>query len=128
MMTDYNDTLLIAGTFTNIDGSPIKYIAKWIGGNAVDTCSTPQGVTEIQNEDAIIIYPNPVSESITISINTRQNFSAQIILYNTLGEKIIQQKITSPKTEINLSNLPSGIYFLEVSTTKEIFRRKIIKQ
>jgi hypothetical protein len=43
-----------------------------------------------------------------------------------LGEKILEQNISSPKTEINLSNHPNGIYFVQLKSSDGIATKKII--
>jgi len=71
----------------------------------------------------INIYPNPNTGHFTID-GVNQN--ARLIIFNTIGEKITEQNISSEKTEIYLSNLPSGIYFVQINSEKESVTRKVI--
>jgi hypothetical protein len=77
-----------------------------------------------ENNDfsAINIYPNPNTGRFTID-GVKQN--AVLIIFNTIGEKITEQNISSEKTEIYLSNLPNGIYFVQISSERESVIRKI---
>jgi hypothetical protein len=69
----------------------------------------------------IQIYPNPSTSQFTITTNQQiQN----IKIYNPLAELIIQTK----QLTIDLTNQPSGIYFIQLQTNKEILTQKIIKQ
>ncbi len=75
-------------------------------------------------------YPNPASTQLTISLNAEQkNISIKII--NVLGEVVI---IPSPlqggrEGLIDISSLPQGIYFIEVTTVdKQVMRSKVIKE
>lgn len=71
------------------------------------------------------IYPNPTENAVTIF--TSENIQQELIISNILGEMIIRQDVNltddTPFT-VDLSNNPSGIYFLKVGNSIE----RIIKQ
>ncbi len=75
------------------------------------------------NPSAINIYPNPTKGHFFIE---GAEFNAQLIILNPLGEKIMNQKISSPKTEIDLSRSSKGIYFIWVNSAKENRTQKLI--
>lgn len=80
----------------------------------------------VLEEIGIRIYPNPSSGQFTIEVEKPEN--ALIEIYNILGEKIFENKITDSKTKINL-NHEAGIYFLKIKTGKKIINNvKIIIQ
>lgn len=61
------------------------------------------------------IFPNPTSQDIFVS--TDFNLESEIMITNLLGE-IIYKKINTEKNHrINVSNFPSGIYFLIIKTS-----------
>ncbi|HLG34937.1 MAG TPA: T9SS type A sorting domain-containing protein [Bacteroidia bacterium] len=123
----YRDTLYWGGGFIAIDGDTVNYIAKWIGGNYTDTCSVV-GINEVTNgEDGIIIYPNPVSESITISINEKQRHPTEIIFYNVLGEKCLVKEMKAQRETVDVSGLRRGVYVVEVRGEKVLWRKKVVK-
>src|SRR5438045_3962948 len=63
----YHDTLFVGGSFTTIDNDSIFYIAKYLGGDYVDTCSTPVGINPIQSSSFdFSLSPNPAENSISI--------------------------------------------------------------
>ena len=57
----------------------------------------------------ISVYPNPNNGDFTIETEQETNIS----ITNTLGEIILTQKLQQGKNEINVSNQPSGIYFIK---------------
>lgn len=66
-------------------------------------------------ESSINLYPNPNNGRFTMALqNVKQ--SAQIEIYNMLGQSIYQIKLNSRNTEINLSNQPAGVYLYRVIT------------
>lgn len=87
------------------------------------TC-TEINTHEITN-DGIIIYPNPFNNKITLVSKSRKK-SVQI--YNTLGSIIYSAILEDEKSEIDLSNLSSGIYFIQTSDEKMISTKRIIKE
>ena len=58
------------------------------------------------------------------TIEIRQDES-ELLISNVLGDKIISKKLTSRKSEIDLSKQPSGIYFISIKSDKGILNRKI---
>ncbi len=70
--------------------------------------------TEIPNPSSIQILPNPSNGIFIVRSNGVEVRSIEI--YNTLGEKIHRQIITSANQPINLSSHPKGIYYLRLVT------------
>jgi hypothetical protein len=73
------------------------------------------------NAAQVIVYPNPFTNKITIASNTTRE---TIRIYNTLGSIIYNSIPGNEKTEIDLSDQPSGIYFIKIDLTTQ----KIIKE
>lgn len=85
------------------------------------------GINEdiITNKD-MYLYPVPATDKITIE-NTSINKDALISIYNIEGELVMQQSTKQVKTEINISNLAKGMYFVKVNTIKGIEVKRFIK-
>jgi len=66
---------------------------------------------EILNE--MDIFPNPSTGVITLKTNAPIGL---IEVYNTLGQIVYETSSTSTDTELNLTHLQTGLYF--VKTTK----------
>lgn len=81
------------------------------------------------NSNENIIYPNPVVNELNIILKNTNYYGLNIRLYNTYGELIINEFINniSDVLKINLSNIPKGIYFIDISSNKiNIMKKKII--
>jgi Secretion system C-terminal sorting domain len=80
------------------------------------------GIGELAG-DNIIISPNPASDFITISSG---NLFSSIALINTLGQTI---KSFPGATQLNLSNIPKGIYFLrlEIHDNSNLLRKIVLE-
>lgn len=68
-------------------------------------------VNELEGDGYITIYPNPTETSLKVNFsNLDKNKEFSII--NVLGEVVIKGMLTTEVTEINVSSLLSGTYFL----------------
>lgn len=74
-----------------------------------------------------VIFPNPTSGLFALKINTQsQNQPLAIKIRTTLGNIVEQIYITEKETEIDVTELSKGIYFLELITDKKLFTKKLI--
>lgn len=73
--------------------------------------------------DDVAIYPNPTTSN--LFIETLKPLSVQV--YNQLGQIIIEQNIIETKTELDLSNLSKGLYFIKVTDSNRSFIKRIVK-
>ena len=69
----------------------------------------------------VIIYPNPISSKINLSLNFSGELNYE--LFSPLGKQLIIGTIKSSNQEIDLSNLPPNIYYLKLDN--QVF--KILK-
>ena len=91
----------------------------------MDNFSTPQavGINSYNNLTlSTRMYPTPIENEATIEVESLTNELATLTITNTLGEVITEdaQNLTAGNTILknNFSNLPQGMYFLSVSTSK----------
>jgi hypothetical protein len=82
------------------------------------------GVEFITSESALSFYPNPASTNITISTPAKGSLS----ILNLNGQQVITRQITEPKTQFNISALPSGVYVVKLVGEKGVQVGKIIKE
>ncbi|GAL63610.1 T9SS type A sorting domain-containing protein [Algibacter lectus] len=82
------------------------------------TLSTDNNATIFKG---IAVYPNPTSGIINTKIKNLNN----IILYDITGRFI---KIIEPKSSIDLTELPNGIYLLKFISNEREFITKVIKE
>ncbi len=83
--------------------------------------------------EGVMVFPNPVGDLLTIG--NGQIGIKSVSIYNTMEELLLAGSLLTaycqlPTCTIDVSHLPSGLYFLEVNTIddKKIFRAKFIKQ
>jgi len=78
-------------------------------------------------EGSITVYPNPTSEQITIETSAIQTAS-QLSILNLNGQEILTRQITKPKTQLDVSCLPNGVYFIRLTSDKTVSIGKFIKE
>jgi hypothetical protein len=81
-----------------------------------------------EKSEAVIsgIYPNPNNGRFNI------NFSkgippSQMLIFDITGKPVTQKKISGTKTEIDISHLPDGIYFISLDYFGKKITEKIVK-
>lgn len=78
----------------------------------------------------LAVYPNPVATDLRITIPAAwQGQEVRLELINNLGQLVrFQKNSNASQTEIiNVADLRKGIYFLKVSTGKEVAEQSIIR-
>jgi len=88
----------------------------------------PTSSTEDFNSDdsELIVYPNPASSKITIESNNTQNGTLNIT--TILGQIILTEQYNTSKTQIDVSQLPSGIYILQLQSKNGLSTKKFVKE
>lgn len=121
-----------------IERSDISF--NWILGGNLSNISSDGAITSIRDplkelEESPIslkVYPNPVNEFMNVEITTGETDQIILELYNSLGVKILDNKVShQPVIQVNVSDLPPGAYLLKVlSPSSDIpFKtQKIFKQ
>jgi hypothetical protein len=82
------------------------------------------GIHEIRAQNLITISPNPTNS--IFKIECLMN-GANVILYNSFGQKLLTTKIENQTSLIDISHFTKGIYFAEIIDDKTSYRVKIIK-
>jgi polyhydroxybutyrate depolymerase len=104
-----------AGTNQDIDAS----MEIWLFFSRYDI-NGPLSTDDFENKH-VSIYPNPTQSKINLSLNYSKDVNYE--LFSPLGQQLMNGTFTSSNEQIDLSNLPSNIYFLKVGN--QVF--KILK-
>jgi uncharacterized repeat protein (TIGR01451 family) len=85
-------------------------------------------IQQIILEDKLNIrmYPNPTNG--IVYIDKMDNESLDFLVVDNLGRILLSKKSVNLITNLDLSNLPSGVYFITVSNGRKMATQKIIKQ
>lgn len=86
-------------------------------------------ISVIENETNTVftVYPNPSTGKYFIKLLEGTSSSTGTIeVYNVLGEMVLNSKVQSDTTAIDLSPQPNGVYFVNMITENGIFVQKLI--
>ena len=85
------------------------------------------GEDTLSNEPNVFdfdMYPNPTKD--VLRVNMLDNRKVSFIVYNLMGQQLKTNTLTN--SEINVSDLSSGIYILEVNDGQKSITKKFIKE
>ncbi len=82
-------------------------------------------VTIKTTEGFVNIYPNPVTDVLHIDFSEKSD-NDKIIIYDLSGRILSEQKLNSQQNEVNVNNLSSGTYFIELIRGSDIYKQQII--
>lgn len=89
------------------------------------TESVVLSISENELSKLFQIYPNPTKDILFFDVkNDIQILS--ISLFNMLGSKIVE--INNPTNKLNLSNINTGVYFINIQTDKGKFTKRLVKE
>jgi hypothetical protein len=96
---------------------------------AGDSCSVDEGYATVSQSASINIFPNPNNGVFTINYSVSGSQAQNSIeIFNSLGIKIYEEALNQNQHdyEINLSNLPSGVYIASIHLVNQTFYKKLI--
>ncbi len=97
-----------------------------VGNNFADAyLETTLSANEVMNISGLKMYPNPVANG-KLYITSSSDLEKQVIIYNTLGQEVLQTKITTEA--INVSSLSKGTYFVKIIEEGNSVTKKLIVQ
>lgn len=106
-------------------GNATTYTFRNVQGDSSIRVAFAVGISEIDPENTITLYPNPAQNFLTIK--TEGNFENYTIL-NELGQIIRTANIHENSFQINIGELRSGIYFILFRGNGVVATEKFIKE
>jgi len=73
------------------------------------------GINELTTGNVFSIYPNPLTSSSILQLNAQVK-DAEVIIYDMLGKELMRKKLTGSRMEIEKGSLPSGFYFVKLTS------------
>ena len=79
-----------------------------------------------QTFNKFAVYPNPANDILPFHHLHIKN--TQLSIFNVSGEKVLERQLTDTETQIDISALPRGVYFVRVQDEKMTEVTKLVKQ
>jgi hypothetical protein len=115
-------TLASGGSFTS---SQVTNFC--LPATAFNFAATTNSFDNVITKPAINLYPNPANSYINVQV-TNATAHGMISIYNTSGALVKLVEIEESEKEIDISELPSGLYLITVDTKKEAITKQFIKK
>jgi hypothetical protein len=74
---------------------------------------------------SILVYPNPGSKYLTIELNEKGD---TFFVYDNAGKLVMQEKFKSLKSQMDVSSLKPGLYYLKVKQGRKLQVVKLLIQ
>ena len=84
------------------------------------------GVMENSNDLDVVIYPNPATEQINITLGEVSNQGCKLTIFNSLGAEVYQQSLNSKTTVVRTSKLNTGVYFVKITNSKYTAIKRLV--
>lgn len=90
----------------------------------------PTGIAAMGEDVAFNMFPNPTSGKFTLQLNTAKDVNElQMIITNVTGQQVMQQSYSKLgrafNHEVDMSNTPRGVYFVELNVDGEKYKQKL---
>lgn len=87
------------------------------------------GIVNVNTAAQYVVYPNPAKDKVTIQWNAATSVIADISITDVTGKKVLNTTAqTTTDTELNLSQLQKGLYFINISANGVQHTQKIVLQ
>lgn len=100
------------------------YNAPIITNTITTTVVPPAGLNDLAAK-GFVMYPNPASSKITLQMTAEAN-NAAVTITDVLGKTVGQLTFTGTQSDIDVSSLNSGIYFVNVSADGKVATQKLV--
>lgn len=106
----------------------VQIVARMKGANAIHSITildpnAPNGINNLIASSKLNVYPNPASSELNIEVKGEKIEAVKI---TSINGQIMNSEFVANK--ININNLSSNVYFIEVKTANNIYRTKFIKE
>jgi hypothetical protein len=94
--------------------------------NSTTTCSIVTSINESIQINRFSIFPNPTTGTLFITTELQ---SYDISIFNSTGQLIKRKNFNSNSTLLDISDLPTGLFLIQISkNNEELYKQTIIRQ
>ena len=129
------DSIVNGLTYYNFHttANPSGEIRGQIAADLVQECLANSTFELNGQQVSVKIAPNPASDAVTLKFESNEDMKAQVVVSDIMGRSIISKSVEILRgvneQNLNISNLPNGIYFVQLrSQNRILFTEKVIKE
>lgn len=81
----------------------------------------------VDDENKFKIYPNPVTQLLSISFNSSQGSGYHIEIFSASGKKVLSTEVNGGNNEIDVAHLKQGFYLIRIENSENLYYGKFLK-
>ena len=85
------------------------------------------GIVQNASPSTFHVYPNPVTDKLYLEFSSDPN-DVKLEIRNTLGQVVYEEDPLKKTTEVDISSLLKGVYYLYLATKEERKTLKLVKE
>lgn len=120
-------SLKVGSSFSNSASIYFDYNAPIKTNTATTTIRQVLGPQDFEFSNYFTLYPNPVKNLLNIEVK-KQIVIASMSIYNSLGQMVLVIPNAQKTTQVDVSGLKTGGYFIKMNSDKGSANSKFIKQ
>jgi len=124
-IAEYKGEIYVGGGFTKVDGQPCRSLAKYIGDNSNEICSTPVSAAPEPAKNGFKLSPNPTSDLLEIQAPSPME---SVWIYDAVGRAVLQPGVFGLRASVSVGDLPAGLYFVSVRAGGWSWSGKFVRQ
>ncbi|HAR19018.1 MAG TPA: hypothetical protein DCR46_00015 [Cytophagales bacterium] len=102
----------------------VKRFCPWSGIPVKEVLNPALGIESSKWQNEVSIHPNPAQKNLKVHWNGAS--FVLVTIHNSVGQKIMTYELSGTKDNIDLPNLESGMYFLEITDLKNTTTKKLL--
>ncbi|MES2512663.1 MAG: T9SS type A sorting domain-containing protein [Bacteroidota bacterium] len=93
-----------------------------------DSAQSVKEFPKVLMQEGLSVFPNPTKDHIVLTINDFDPAETNsMTLIDVKGNVVMEQKVTSAHSEMDVSKLTAGIYYFNVVKNKNMLYYKLVK-
>ena len=117
-MIDYIKVKWLSGTEDILYNVTVNQTLNILEGSSLS-------VNQFDNSSAFTYYPNPVNNTLTLNA---QNNIENVRMYNMLGQEVMNAQPQAVDSDLDMSSLETGTYFVQVTIASITKTVRVVKQ
>ncbi len=103
-----------------------------LSDSQVSDLVAPSSVSAVTASTTLSVYPNPAKGNLSVSFNSNSSVVATIAVLDMAGSSIVQKSLSAKagnnNINLNVGNLASGTYRLEIRTANTVMTKQFVKE
>ena len=84
------------------------------------------GLEDNEISKSIKVYPNPVEDRLNLNMPAELSNNASFVINNILGQNVMRGSLEN--NQVNVNNLDTGMYFIQISSNGKKGVKRFIKE